>query len=430
MPLLFSRHGRRRMGSAYQAGIHLNFATGVHYVKPAGGPATIAPFTTLFTFTGGNQSMYRGASGLLVASATNTPRIEYDANGNLLGLLIEGARTNSCLQSSDQGTTWTQAQMLAFGSGSTLNSTATLDPAGTNTADLLTPNTVSAPHTTQQTYTSTATSWTISFFYKPNGYTKVGIREVNATAAQAVWTCTGAGSISDLNAATATIQSLGNGWYRCTMTYTGTAAVHNPRIHILDATYVSGNIAAHNYTGDGVSGGFIWGVQYEAGAFASSYIPTTTGSVARVADVCTRTFGSEFIVTAGTTFAEFDLLSPSSASSQLIFSTNGNGRLLYNPSGAVTIGIFDGTTAATAGTLVQNVMSRAATGYNTALGMTIYSSTNGTPTSAAFDGSMVGGTAVGLGQSGAGGNELFGHIRRLDYWPERKANAELQRLTS
>jgi hypothetical protein len=39
-----------------------------------------------------------------------------------------------------------------------------------------------------------------------------------------------------------------------------------------------------SYLGDGVSGLFIWGAQLELGGWPSSYIPTTTASVARAGD--------------------------------------------------------------------------------------------------------------------------------------------------
>lgn len=379
----------------------------------------------------GAQLQYGRNLGPLLTTTTaakyDQPRIEYDTSGNLLGLLIEGARTNAILQSEDQGTTWVQNAMLGFGSGSTLNSTATLDPAGSNSADLLTPTTASTVHNNQQTFTATSATWTLSAYVKPNGYTKVGFAEVNATAQYATFLLTGAGSVIEVaGSTTATIAAQTNGWYRISMRYPGTAASHIWRTYILDSSYASGTPAAYNYAGNGTSGMFFWGFQAEVGGFVSSYIPTAASAVTRAADVATRTFGSEVSLTTGTTVAEFDFTQVNAAASQFIFSTNANGRFLYNPSGAVTVAIFDGTTAAGAGTFSSGVMAKGASAYGDSTMVMVVGSSI---TQAAFDGSMVGTAAVGLGQSGAGGNELFGHIRRLDYWPVKLPQSSLIQKT-
>jgi hypothetical protein len=51
----------------------------------------------------------------------------------------------------------------------------------------------------------------------------------------------------------------------------------------------------------------IWGAQLEAGAYATSYIPTTTASVTRVADAASKTGISSLIgQTEGTLFVDFE----------------------------------------------------------------------------------------------------------------------------
>jgi hypothetical protein len=53
-------------------------------------------YADLITFTRASTGTYLDSDGLLKTATTNTPRIEYDANGNRKGLLIEEARTNLC----------------------------------------------------------------------------------------------------------------------------------------------------------------------------------------------------------------------------------------------------------------------------------------------------------------------------------------------
>ncbi|HEX5074251.1 MAG TPA: hypothetical protein VFW03_13635, partial [Gemmatimonadaceae bacterium] len=55
-----------------------------------------------------------------------------------------------------------------------------------------------------------------------------------------------------------------------------------------------------SYNGDGASGLYYWGAQLEAASFASTYIPTTTASVTRNADVLTYATTGWLNASAGT----------------------------------------------------------------------------------------------------------------------------------
>jgi hypothetical protein len=90
------------------------------------------------------------------------------------------------------------------------------------------------------------------------------------------------------NTNTPSITPVGNGWYRCSITYTATAASD------LIIFNVANGDGVFSFAGDNTSGIYLWGAQLEAGAFATSYIPTTTATVTRAADISTSVATSVF----------------------------------------------------------------------------------------------------------------------------------------
>ena len=91
---------------------------------------------------------------------------------------------------------------------------------------------------------------------------------------------TGSGtySIGGTNAlgATATIASVGNGWYRCTIT-TPTQATTTGRIALSPASSISDSRLS-SYQGNGSASVYIWGIQFEVGTAATQYSATTTNN--------------------------------------------------------------------------------------------------------------------------------------------------------
>jgi hypothetical protein len=105
----------------------------------------------------------------------------------------------------------------------------------------------------------------------------------------------------------ATIQNYGNGWYRIiSAPYTIAAGDLAGSIRLIFAE-------ANNDVNWPASGAldltvYAWGIQLEAGSVATSYIPTTTGSVTRNADVISVTGVAGLIgQTEGTIYAEVDV---------------------------------------------------------------------------------------------------------------------------
>lgn len=237
-----------------------------------------------------------GSDGLIQSAPENTQRVDWSTG--IAGLLVEESRTNTFQYSEDfSNAWWLKLGMLAFGSGSVAN--AVVSPDGTQNADLLIEDTSTGAH---QVNTNLAFNFILgvtycqSYFVRPqeiNGRTKFTI------TFRSNWFGVNSASF-DLVAKTATVTSgtgacgieqYKDGWFRVWASATATATGTSPT----DTFFSFANDAgATNYTGDGVSGAYIWGAQLEVGLFPTSYIPNlATGTTTRNADVATIT-GANF----------------------------------------------------------------------------------------------------------------------------------------
>jgi hypothetical protein len=88
-----------------------------------------------------------------------------------------------------------------------------------------------------------------------------------------------------------TIQSVGNGWYRCSITGLSAATLYYAGIVAADSSATTAN---------GTDGILLWGMQVEQAENTSTYIRTTTASATRNADVVTVANGQWLSQTEGT----------------------------------------------------------------------------------------------------------------------------------
>ena len=258
---------------------------------------TIASLDNRITFTrttsASNPATYVNSNGYVTAATDNQPRFDYDpVTLACKGLLIEESRANIALRSGDFGNVaWTKLR-------ASVSTDQATSPDGTTNADAFIEDSSLNSHlvysTTAVSLTS-GTSYSLSLFVKANGRTQVRL----ATGSSAPWSGTSPAAIFDISTqiisaksatvAASSITDYGNGWYRCSLTSTAaTATATSGPLQI--QTCVAG---ATSYQGDGTSGLYIWGAQVEAGAFPTSYIPTTTAALTRNADVATMT-GANF----------------------------------------------------------------------------------------------------------------------------------------
>jgi hypothetical protein len=117
------------------------------------------------------------------------------------------------------------------------------------------------------------------------------------------------GVITTLGSVTGKIENYGNGWYRCTAIVTATTTATSSMFYLLRN---DNSPSSTGYTGDGTSSMYIWGAQLEAGAYATSYIPTTAATTTRNLDDCRKTSITSLIgQTEGTLFVDFEKLTDS-----------------------------------------------------------------------------------------------------------------------
>jgi hypothetical protein len=185
-----------------------------------------------------------------------------------LGLLIEEQRTNLLLRSEDFGTTWINTE-------SSEQTNVVIAPDGTLTADKLVENTGTDFHAIEQNIASVAAVvHTFSVYAKYSGRNIqlwFGFGDVSGNPGanfdlQNGTVGTTSGTI------TASIQSVGNGWYRC-MAAATSAVTTNFQCFIGLTSSTSGSARAQSYTGDGYSGIYLWGAQLEAGCCPNILYP-------------------------------------------------------------------------------------------------------------------------------------------------------------
>lgn len=247
------------------------------------------------------------SAGLIESVAINVPRLDYPPLGGCPNILVEPLRTNLVLRSEEfDNAYWNKSNI-------TVTPNTAISPDGTTTADNVNITATNGFLRRSSLTFANSTSYTISIFVKKSATT--GTKNFrfyynnNASAPiNSSFTClvdltnitattTASGTIPPTILSTRLV-NYGNNWYRVEVAFTTSSGGGNSISEIGLQPPSGGPIVDFD----------AWGAQLEAAANATSYIPTTTATVTRNADVISKTGISSLIgQTEGTLYAEINI---------------------------------------------------------------------------------------------------------------------------
>ena len=355
------------------------------------------------TFVRASTATYFDSAGLVKSAANNVPRFDYDpATLMLRGLLVEETRTNLLNWSQTFATSGgTQNNWVDSASLQRVSTTRT-SPDGTGNALEIKANAA------DQTIISSAAAGTSA-----QRVFSVSLKRV-----------TGTGDIQYTldNGATWTTQAITTSWVR----YTFAATTANQQVGIRIRT-----------DGDVIQ---IWGAQLEAGACPSSYIPTTSTTAQRQADIATvTTLSPWYNATEGTLFVQFIEPCPDGANNRGITAlddgTNNNRVALFVPLGATLIvaarivagGVASNPANSAAFTAAQ--VTKAAVAYAVGTNQAALAVNGATPITASPVASPSGVNVLRIGAI-FGVTQIGGWIQEVRYFNRRLRDTELQTITT
>jgi len=234
------------------------------------------------TWTRASTALRTNSSGLLESMGSGVPRLSY-MYGSCPALLLEPQRTNLALRSEEfDNASWGKT-------ASSITTNTTTSPDGNTTADTLTGDGTSSLHGLEQSISVTSgVTYSWSIYAKKNTNNFLQIVASSGRFGSNVWANfdLDSGVIGSVGSSTtASIVNVGNGWYRCTITATATATGSAATYIINLITSSTSSRSESNTLSTSV---YLWGAQFEQGAYPTTYIPTTTASATRIADSFSR----------------------------------------------------------------------------------------------------------------------------------------------
>lgn len=277
----------------------------------------------------------------------NVPRLNYDIAGGCPSILLEPQRTNLTLRSEDfSNTSW-------YKSNVSVTANTVTSPNGIINVDTIISDGSLINHRIEQSVSVISGSkYTLSVYAKKNTNNFLQL-----FGSSVIW---GINSFANFNietgvlgtvgsASTAKIEDLGNGWYRCSATFEAISSA----VSSVAFSIISSNSSPRGESNSLSTSLYLWGAQFEQGAYPTSYIPTLSSTVTRNADLISRNniYTNGIITSAGGTwYVELNnniQAVGDTATDFLVLNVSGtafgNGFRLYSPSSLSRVQIFKNT---------------------------------------------------------------------------------------
>jgi hypothetical protein len=271
----FNGRMRRTVGAASPGQPQIRTASGGGGSSLLNGPSIGSEFTSFsifwvatqtsahFSFSAGavSQTIEVDEAAFSVRELAGNHAVQATtANRPIYGIHPFGGRRNLLVRTEEfENAAWTP-------SGPTVVANTSTAPNGTLTADLLRSATsVSGQFINDAGVSTSATTHTTSVYLKASGYSWAILYVAGPNVGVHFDVQNGVVGSTFVGAPTSSsITPVGNGWFRCSITFTATTVISS-RI------YIRSSDGGGAFAGDGTSGILMWGAQIETGSTATAY---------------------------------------------------------------------------------------------------------------------------------------------------------------
>ena len=380
-----------------------------------------------FTTTRNSIATRVNKEGLIEVVSNNVPRIDYTDNTEG-ALLLENSATNFITYSED----FSDAYWNKFDSSVT---SGFVSPDGSTNAFKLIEGNANTQHGLLRSNFPINVQRTLSVFVKKGENERFFISDYNkfGYTIGVIFNLTSGTIESNQNDSiylNPKIEPYLNGWYKCSVTWTNTTGLTVP-------FFGNAILGTNSYQGDGVSGLYVFGAQFEEASYSTSYIPTSGSSVTRQADTANGSGNSEvFNDSQGVIFVDTAALVDDNTSKRISISDGSS-----NPNNLVCIDMSEYTN-----TIVGRIRTS-----NSEVAFLQSASQNQTQKNKIavkykvndfalwingfeVDTDNNGAVPIGLNDvsfdRGNGSNDFYGKTKEVAYYDEILTDLELEKLTS